>query len=745
MAQSHSPRPGRTKVRRQAGVVGAVLAAALFAPSVAAATTDSYTGVGKHSWIVPPGVTQLTIEVAGAGGGSDAGGNGCTPATGAVLEGTVTVPQGAQLTIDVGGRGGDAPVGGAGGAAGGGGDLDGGAGGSAGASGNGGPVGGGGGGGGTMISSTAGPIAVAGGGGGCGGFASPAGFGLGGAHGVPGGNGSQNAGGGGADTGATLPAGGPSDPTTETGGSAGSGAAGGAGAGASGLHYGGGGGGGGSAGGGGGGGAEPLHGIAGGGGGGSDLVPSGVTLASQASTGNGHVTITYASSWVGTVVGKVFIPQNYPPVRNGYTLLQTGVDPGSAWIVPSSGVITQWGFETHAQVPDALELKVARGPRDTIGAGHLAIVGSSPAGSLLPSQLNVYGVRIPVQAGDVLGAYQGGNANIASVPNDFFPDFAAAASGDPALGSTTFFDYEPNGIKVPVTALVEPDSDADGFGDTTQDACLGRFGTANGCPQADLSLTATANTPTVNAGQSVVYTLTATNNGPDPASVTITDPVPDGSTLSGAVSNPGSCDAGPPVKCDLGTLASGQSGTVTAIVEATKTGTLTNTATVAAPAVPAGVGAGDPNAANDAATVSTDVLAPGGGTPGGGTPGGGTPGGGVPGTVVFKGVTIKLSHGRINTTKGIARVTLVSTLAAKGQVKLTTVAGKGKKRRTIGLGSAAFSIGAGKTKVVAVHLNRSARTLLRQRGGALQVLASVPAIGPAGAKKTTSAHATLKS
>jgi uncharacterized repeat protein (TIGR01451 family) len=400
-------------------------------------------------------------------------------------------------------------------------------------------------------------------------------------------------------------------------------------------------------------------------------------------------------------------------------------------------------------------LKVARGPRDTIGEGNLQIVGSSPAGSLLPNQLNVENVRIPVQAGDVLGAYQGGNANIASVPNDFFPDFAAAASGDPALGSTAFFDYEPNGIKVPVTALVEPDSDGDGFGDTTQDACLGRFGTANGCPQADLSLTETANATSVNTGQSVVYTLTATNNGPDPAPVTLTDAVPDGATLSGAVSTLGSCVSGPPVKCDLGTLASGQSGTVTVIVEATRAGTLTNAAAVAAPGVPAGVGAGDPNAANDSATVSTDVLAPGGATPGGGTPGGGTPGGGtpgggtpggsVPGTAVFKGVKIKLSHGRINASKGVARVTLVSTLAAKGRVELTTAAGKGRKLRTIGLGSVAFSIGAGKTKTVALRLNRSARTLLRQRGGALKVLASVPAIGPAGAKKTTSAHATLKS
>jgi hypothetical protein len=31
---------------------------------------------------------------------------------------------------------------------------------------------------------------------------------------------------------------------------------------------------------------------------------------------------------------------------------------------------------------------------------------------------------------------------------------------------------------------VEPDSDSDGFGDETQDKCLGTAGTANGCPSA---------------------------------------------------------------------------------------------------------------------------------------------------------------------------------------------------------------------------------------------------------------------
>src|SRR3954464_10402822 len=108
MAQSHSLPARQTKSRRGAAVAGAMAAAALIVPGAASATTDSYTGVGKHRWVVPPGVTQLTVEGVGAGGGSGAGGNGCTPGAGAKLQGTINVPLGAQLTVDVGGRGGDA-------------------------------------------------------------------------------------------------------------------------------------------------------------------------------------------------------------------------------------------------------------------------------------------------------------------------------------------------------------------------------------------------------------------------------------------------------------------------------------------------------------------------------------------------------------------------------------------------------------------------------------------------------------
>jgi uncharacterized repeat protein (TIGR01451 family) len=755
VAQSHSPLG-----RRSAAIAGIVVAVALVAPAMAEATTDSYTAIGKRAWIVPPGVTQLTVEVTGAGGGTDSGGNGCKPGTGATLAGTLQVVPGAQLTIDVGGRGGNAPLTGTGGGAGGGGDLHGGAGGSAGVSG---PVGGGGGGGGTMISSTSGPLVVAGGGGGCGGFANGFGLGDGGNHGVAGGEGSQSAHGGGAGTSFSVGSGGASDPSTEPAGAPGSADVGGAGAGAPALHFGGGGGGGGYAGGGGGGGAEPIHGIAGGGGGGGDLAAADVTVGTQEETGNGHVTITYTSSWQGTTVGNLFVPKLAFNLNNlgHFTMLQTGVDTGSPWIVPSSGVITSWGFEASSGVPDSIEFKVGRGQRDPLGAGDFTTIASSQAGTLVPNQLNTYDVRIPVQQGDVLGSYQSGATGYYD-KTTFFPHYAARGTGDAAQGSTQHYNDTSgeDGLKVPIVALVEPDADGDGFGDLSQDRCVGVPGGANGCPVADLSVTATANATSVTVGQAVIYTLTATNNGPDPAAVTITDPLPAGAKFLSATPNGGTCVAGPPVKCDFGAVASGGSASATVVVEATQAGSLSNTASVAGPAVPAGSGAGDPNPANDSATATTDVTAtgtggspgggspsggsPGSGTPGSGTPGSGTPGSGTPGAAAFKGVKIVLKHGAIDVKKRVARIKLTSALAAKGNFKLTTTTGKGKKRRTIVLGRASFTVRAGKSHTVVLHLGRTKLKLLKTNRSARNVLAVAVASHNGGATKTARKHAKLK-
>jgi uncharacterized repeat protein (TIGR01451 family) len=119
-------------------------------------------------------------------------------------------------------------------------------------------------------------------------------------------------------------------------------------------------------------------------------------------------------------------------------------------------------------------------------------------------------------------------------------------------------------------------------------------------PPADLSIAITGAPDVTPTGSQITYTLTATNNGPNPATgVTVTDTLPAGVTL---VSATGGCTpSGGTVVCDLGGLASGASASrdIFVLVNAAS-GVLNNTASVAG-------NEPDPNTANNTATKSTAV------------------------------------------------------------------------------------------------------------------------------------------
>jgi uncharacterized repeat protein (TIGR01451 family) len=117
---------------------------------------------------------------------------------------------------------------------------------------------------------------------------------------------------------------------------------------------------------------------------------------------------------------------------------------------------------------------------------------------------------------------------------------------------------------------------------TTEDTTVTEVGL-----MADLVVTKEDNADTfplfkVINGANVVYMVKVTNLGPDDATnVALTDTLPDNATFISAVPSQGTCN--PPLlntlSCSLGTIASGNSATVTITMLTQEAGTLTNTVT----------------------------------------------------------------------------------------------------------------------------------------------------------------------
>jgi uncharacterized repeat protein (TIGR01451 family) len=119
-------------------------------------------------------------------------------------------------------------------------------------------------------------------------------------------------------------------------------------------------------------------------------------------------------------------------------------------------------------------------------------------------------------------------------------------------------------------------------------------------PAADLSL-AKADAPDPVAPRApLTYTLVATNNGPNAApDAILLDTLPAGVTFVSA--SPGCTHEAGKVDCALGTLAPGDSATVTITVTPKARGVITNTATV-------GSAAPDPDRSDNTATTATTVA-----------------------------------------------------------------------------------------------------------------------------------------
>lgn len=121
---------------------------------------------------------------------------------------------------------------------------------------------------------------------------------------------------------------------------------------------------------------------------------------------------------------------------------------------------------------------------------------------------------------------------------------------------------------------------------------------------ADMALTKTVSPTSVIQGGNLTFTLTATNNGPNPATnVTVTDALPAGLTFVQSLSST-SCSqpvGSTAVVCNVGSVAVGASATANIVATATAAGTINNIAGVVADQT-------DPNQGNNAAAATATVV-----------------------------------------------------------------------------------------------------------------------------------------
>jgi uncharacterized repeat protein (TIGR01451 family) len=126
---------------------------------------------------------------------------------------------------------------------------------------------------------------------------------------------------------------------------------------------------------------------------------------------------------------------------------------------------------------------------------------------------------------------------------------------------------------------------------------------ANPGDPADLSLTKSDSPDPVLEDGVLTYTLEVENAGPDPATnVVVSDDLPSQVDQVSAEPSTGNCEIqGKKVNCELGTLASGASATVTIEVTAKRAGLITNRAEVESEVE-------DPETANNRDTENTSVT-----------------------------------------------------------------------------------------------------------------------------------------
>jgi hypothetical protein len=179
---------------------------------------------------------------------------------------------------------------------------------------------------------------------------------------------------------------------------------------------------------------------------------------------------TASSALASTTIGQLGTPFEGGSC-GGNALIQTSVESGTPYVVPTGGgVITSWQSRTGAN-GGTVKVKVYR-PTGVLSQYY--VVGEEGPHAITANKSPVFstGVRIPVQAGDMLGMLGiGFNCTSSKPAQNGFHVSNFPMGTDPLTGTTASVEGGNGQTALEIAANVEPDADKDEYGDETQDAC----------------------------------------------------------------------------------------------------------------------------------------------------------------------------------------------------------------------------------------------------------------------------------
>jgi len=164
----------------------------------------------------------------------------------------------------------------------------------------------------------------------------------------------------------------------------------------------------------------------------------------------------------------------------GYTLTQLQAAAGRAVTAPASGVVTQWGANLAPLPIPSLGMHLAI-LHPTGNPDEFTTSAESAAEPIRPGE-NTFQTRLPIGAGDRLGTTGTGVTEVVLYcPSSDASDVLGAVAGGAPAGSTHVFPGVTQ-ARLAAWAKIEPDADADGYGDETQDKCPQSAAVQAECP-----------------------------------------------------------------------------------------------------------------------------------------------------------------------------------------------------------------------------------------------------------------------